>query len=217
MKKGVFSLSLPDSLPCCICSQSRCKAKPRALAGPCGSAVFPGQAGWVIPLCLAHAGSSCPASEPHRQEQRPEQSGARLGPGGLCSSKESAARGAQLLLELDVEQESHVDPLSGGADAAAWPYRAFTPTETSLCTKLKEFNTSEASIPLPNLVEAGQQAETNAQALGSGGTLPPLGSHAEMPPLQAVRCFQKDLESERANKCTDLTVSPACLCPESLC
>lgn len=115
-----------------------------------------------------------------------------------------------------MEQESHVDPLSGGADAAAWPYRALLSTETSLCTKLEEFNTSEASIPLPNLVEAGQQVQTNAQALGSGVTLPPLGSHAKTPPLQAVRCFQNDLELQRANKCKDLTASPACLCQEFL-
>lgn len=101
----------------------------------------------------------------HHQEQHPEQSGATLSPEGLCSGEESVARAAELLLELDVEQESHVDPLSGGADAAAWPYRALSSTETSLGTKLEEFSTSEASIPLPNLVEAGQQVRTNTQAL----------------------------------------------------
>lgn len=71
--------------------------------------------------------------------------------------------------------------------------------------------------PLPNLGEAGQQVQTNMQALGSGVTLPPLGSHGKMPSLQAARCFHKDLESQRANKCEDLTVSPACLFQESLC
>lgn len=116
-----------------------------------------------------------------------------------------------------MEQESHVHPLSAGADAAAWPYRALSSAETSLCTKLEGFNTSEASTPLPNLGEAGQQVQTNMQALGSGVTLPPLGSHGKMPSLQAVRCFQKDLELQRANKCEDLTVSPACLFQESLC
>lgn len=87
----------------------------------------------------------------HHQEQHPERRGTRLSLEALCSGEESVAHAAELLLELDVEQESHVHPLSGGADAAAWPYRALSSTETSLCTKLEGFNTSEASYPSAKL------------------------------------------------------------------